>query len=157
MAGTKLPLECLITPATFGTREVTNSNGKVQGRCDANVLNRKYFVLEADIAEGEPGWLGLLPNSKYNGFDLQAGIIRHLFDLSYPIVSIVHSGNNSLHIWCSGKGLSDADINAKILPTSAFGVDTHGTTISQFMRLPNSPHPTRPQKLLYFNSDFIYD
>jgi hypothetical protein len=157
LTGGYLPLECLLTPATFGARTITKPDGKVQGRCDANVLNRKYFVLESDIAEGEPGWLGLLPNSKYNGFDLQAGIIRHLFDQEYPIVSIVHSGNNSLHVWCSGKGLSDAEINAKILPASVYGVDTHGTTISQFMRLPNSAHPTRPQRLLYFNSDFIYD
>ncbi len=149
------PEECLLTPATFAAREIINWKGEVQGRCDANVLTRKYFVLEADIAEKKPGWLNLLPNPKFNGFDLQAGIIRHLFDQNYPIISIIHTGNISLHAWCSGKGLSGQEIDTKIFQATPYGVDFHGTTKSQFMRLPNPLHPTRPQKLLYFNPTLI--
>ena len=148
-------LFCYLTPATFRNKTISNIDGKVQGRCNANVLRRRYFVLEADIAADQKGWEGILPNARYDGFDLQAGIIRHLLDQSYPIVSIIHSGGKSLHVWCSTKGLSEEQINQKIVYTNALGVDTHGLTKSQFMRLPNPGHPTRPQPLLYFNPQFI--
>ena len=146
---------CYLTPATFRAKTISNLVGKVQGRCNANVLRRRYFVLEADIAAGQKDWEGILPNPRYDGFDLQAGILRHLFDRGYPIVSIVHSGNKSLHVWCSTRRLSEEQINQKIVCTNALGVDTHGMTLSQFMRLPNPTHPSRPQPLLYFNLQFI--
>jgi hypothetical protein len=146
---------CYLTPATFRSKTIVNIDGKVQGRCNVNVLRRRYFVLEADIAAGEKGWEGILPNALYDGFDLQAAIIRHLFERGYPIVGIVHSGNKSLHVWCSSRGLSEEQIDQKIAYTNSLGVDTHGMTKSQFMRLPNPEHPTRPQPLLYFNPQFV--
>jgi hypothetical protein len=54
------------------------------------------------------------------------------------------AANKSLHVWCSTRGLSEEQINQKIVYTNALGVDTHGMTLSQFMRLPNPTHPSRP-------------
>jgi hypothetical protein len=128
-------------------------------------LNRRYFVLEIDIRAQEEDRYGQLvdtawaPTLRYagcTGFDLQAGVIRYLLDKQYPVVSIVHSGNKSLHVWCSGRGLSDVDLKGLIIPTSKYGVDVKaGKCKSQFMRLPNPTHSKRPQHLLYFNSRYV--
>lgn len=81
-------LFCFLTPATF--RERTR-------RCNENVLDRRYFVLEFDIKPENADWKGVLPSNQFDGFDLQAGVLLHLFEQNYPIVSIVHSGKSSLH------------------------------------------------------------
>jgi hypothetical protein len=146
---------CLLTPATF-RRQTIIHNGQTSGRCDPNIFRRKYFVLECDIAPNVAAWQGIFPNPMYDGFDLQAGVIRHLFDQHYPIVSIVHSGNKSLHIWCSGQGLSEGEIEERVAYTAPLGADAKaGRCRSQFMRCVSPRHPIRPQPLLYFNSDFI--
>jgi hypothetical protein len=146
---------CLLTPAVYREREIVQ-NGVYFQRCDANIAERKYWVVEFDIAEGQPAWKAILPNRDFDGFDLQAAIIFHLLALGFPIVSIVHSGRKSLHVWCSGRGMTNEEIEAKILSTALYGADVRaGLTISQFFRLPNPTHPSRPQRLLYFDSDFI--
>jgi hypothetical protein len=146
---------CLLTPAVYQERGIER-NGKGYGRCDENILERRYWVVEFDIAEGQPAWKGILPNRDFTGFDLQWAIIFHLFEQGFPIVAIVHSGNKSLHMWCSGYGMTNEEIEAKILSTALYGADVKaGLTISQFFRLPNPTHPSRPQRLLYFDSDFI--
>jgi hypothetical protein len=146
---------CLLTPAVYRQREIIR-DGQYYGRCDENILERKYWVIEFDIAEGQPAWKGILPNRDFDGFDLQVAIIFHLLALDFPIVSIVHSGKKSLHVWCSGHGLTNEEIEAKILSTAVYGADVKASlTLSQFMRLPNPIHPSRPQRLLYLNPDFI--
>jgi hypothetical protein len=146
---------CLLTPAVYREREIERA-GKRYGRCDENILERKYWVIEFDIGEGQPAWKGILPSRHFTGFDLQAATILHLMTLEFPIVSIVHSGGKSLHAWCSGHGMTNEEIEAKILSTAVYGADVKaGLAISQFFRLPNPVHPTRPQRLLYLNSDFI--
>lgn len=146
---------CLLTPAVYRDREI-EYDGRVWGRCERNVLRRKYWCIEFDIAAGQGNWKSVLPHRDYDGFDLQAGVIRHLFELGFPIVSIVHSGRKSLHVWCSGAGMTDEEIEAKILLTSAFGADVKAAlNNSQFMRLPNPLHCNRPQYCYYFNPKFI--
>jgi hypothetical protein len=146
---------CLLTPAVYREREIERA-GKSYGRCDENILERRYWVVEFDIAEGQPAWKGILPNRDFDGFDLQGAIILHLMAQGFPIVSIVHSGRKSLHAWCSGHGMTNEEIEARILSTAVYGADVKaGLAISQFFRLPNPIHPTRPQRLLYLNSDFI--
>ena len=146
---------CLLTPAVYREREIERA-GKRYGRCDENILERKYWVVEFDIAEGQPAWKGILPSRHFTGFDLQAAIILHLMALGFPIVSIVHSGRKSLHAWCNGHGMTNEEIEARILSTAVYGADVKaGLAISQFFRLPNPRHPARPQRLLYLNSDFI--
>jgi len=142
---------CFLTPAVYGAREI-EYDGRLWGRCEKNVLWRKYWCIEFDIAEGQGNWKGVLPHRDYDGFDLQAGIILHLFELDFPIVSIVHSGRKSLHVWCSGEGLTHEEIEAKILSTSIYGADVQAALkLSQFMRLPNPAHPHRPQFCYYLN------
>jgi len=146
---------CLLTPAVYGAKEI-EYDGRTWGRCERNVLRRKYWTIEFDIAEGQGNWKSVLPHRDYDGFDLQSGVILHLFELGFPIVSIVHSGRKSLHVWCSGEGLSDEEIETLILSTSAFGADVKAAlNNSQFMRLPNPVHPTRQQHCYYLNTDFV--
>jgi hypothetical protein len=155
IAQTGAPYYCLMTPATYRERWVVH-NRKNSGRCDPNVLTRKYFVVECDISPAVQAWRAVLPHPRYDGFDLQSGVIRHLFELGYPIVSIVHSGNKSLHVWCSGQGITEEEINEKIAYTAALGADAKaGMSRSQLMRIVNPTHPQRPQHLLYFDANFI--
>lgn len=153
-----------LTPAVFRAKVHRGDDGKKHGRCDENVSSRRYYVLECDIAETETKdgeirptfWTDTLHKERCTGFDLQAGVIRHLFENRFPIVSIVHSGGRSLHMWCSGKGFTDKQIKSWILDQGTLGVDTKaGVPRSQFFRLPNPDHPVRPQPLLYFNPEFI--
>jgi hypothetical protein len=101
-------------------------------------------------------WHPILEKAGCTGCDLQAGVILHLFELGYPIVSIVHSGNKSLHVWCSARGLTEDQILQKIDYAASLGADgVAGKKISQFMRLPNPDHGSRKQHLLYHNPAFI--
>jgi hypothetical protein len=148
-------LYCLMTPAIYRAEEI-EYEGRWWGRCDRNILRRKYWCIEFDIAENQGNWNSVLPHRDYDGFDLQSAIILHLFELGYPIVSIVHSGRKSLHVWCSGAGLTNEEIETLILHTSPFGADTKAAlTLSQFMRCPNPVHPSRPQHCFFLNRDLI--
>jgi hypothetical protein len=135
-----------------------------KGRCDAGILERRYFVLEFDIIgtkTKEDGsvvptpWQGVLQEAGCSGWDLQAGIIFHLFQRGYPIVSIVHSGGKSLHVWCSARGLTEDQILQMIAYAAGIGADSNGKKVSQFMRLPNPEHGFRKQHLIYHNPTFI--
>lgn len=142
---------CLLTPAVYREREI-EYEGRTWGRCDRNVLRRKYWVIEFDIAENQGNWKSVLPHRDYGGLDLQAGVILHLFELGFPIVSIVHSGRKSIHVWCSGEGLTHDEIETLILSTSVYGADIKaGLALSQFFRLPNPNHCNRPQHCYYLN------
>jgi len=99
---------CFLTPNPY--------RPDATGRCDAGILERRYFVLEGDIIDTKTKkngsvvptpWQPVLQEAGCSGWDLQAGIIFHLFELGYPIVSIVHSGDKSLHVWCSARGRAD--------------------------------------------------
>jgi hypothetical protein len=142
---------CWLTPNPF--------KPEASGRCNDGIAGRRYYVLEADIADfnkaGNPtAWEPYLKAEGANGWDFQAGIIRHLFERNYPIVSIVHSGNKSLHVWCASR-LPEEVILGVIRYGANLGMDDRGKVLSQFMRLPNPDHPTRRQPLLYFNPDFV--
>jgi hypothetical protein len=100
-------------------------------------------------------WHPILEKMGCTGWDLQAGIIFHLFELDYPIVSIVHSGGKSLHVWCSARGLTEDQILQMIDYAASLGADDAGKTVSQFMRLPNPDHAVRKQHLIYHNPAFI--
>jgi hypothetical protein len=132
---------CFLTPNPFKLDALS--------RCDAGILDRRYFVLEADIPpdgllKKTDGSLVIGPWAPFlkdcSSWDLQAGIIFHLFELNYPIVSIVHSGGKSLHVWCSARGFSEEQILERIAYTEGLGVDYRGKVPSQFMRLPNPEH-----------------
>ena len=100
-------------------------------------------------------WHPILEKAGCAGWDLQAGIILHLFELDYPITSIVHSGGKSLHVWCSARGLTEDQILQMIDYAARIGADHNGKKISQFMRLPNPDHASRKQHLIYHNPAFI--
>jgi hypothetical protein len=147
---------CFLTPNPY--------RPDAEKRCNAGILERRYFVSECDIvgARGrkdgtvvETPWYSILEKTGCTGWDLQAGIILHLFALGYPIVSIVHSGNKSLHVWCSARGLSEDQVLQMIAYAASLGADDAGKTVSQFMRLPNPEHATRRQQLIYHNPAFI--
>jgi hypothetical protein len=126
------------------------------GRCNDGILERRYYVLEADITDfnkktGKPTfWEPYLKAEAATGWDFQAAIIRHLFDLNYPIVSIVHSGGKSLHVWCKVCGTEEGVLGS-IRYAASLGVDDKGKVPSQFMRIPNPVHPTRKQPIIYHN------
>jgi hypothetical protein len=147
---------CFLTPNPF--------KPDVENRCDAGILERRYFVIECDIiGTSKRGngtivltpWHPILQKAGCSGWDLQAGIIFHLLELGYPIVSIVHSGNKSLHVWCSARGLTEDQILQMIAYAASLGADDAGKTLSQFMRLPNPDHGSRKQHLIYHNPTFI--
>jgi hypothetical protein len=147
---------CFLTPNPY--------RPDAAGRCDAGILERRYFVLEADIIRTktkkdgrvvETPWRPVLEEAGCSGWDLQAGIILHLFKLGYPIVSIVHSGGKSLHVWCSARGLAEDQILQMIAYAAGIGADDNGKKVSQFMRLPNPEHGSRKQHLIYHNPTFI--
>jgi hypothetical protein len=147
---------CLLTPNPY------KPNAEKRG--NAGILERRYFVIECDIVGTRKKkdktvvltpWHPILEKMGCNAWDLQAGIILHLFELGYPIVSIVHSGGKSLHVWCSVRRLTEEKILQMIAYTANLGADDAGKTISQFMRLPNPDHASRKQHLLYHNTDFI--
>jgi hypothetical protein len=152
----RLRYYCLMTPATY-QMELMHYKDRNWGRCDLNILRRKYWCIEMDISEKQKKghWKGVLPRRDYDGFDLQAGVIRQLFELGFPIVSIVHSGNKSLHVWCSGAGLSNEDIEMLITSVIHLGADPASRGLSQFMRVPNPDHPLRPQYCYYFDPKFV--
>jgi hypothetical protein len=152
----RLRYYCLLTPAVY-REELMYYDERDWGRCDLNILRRKYWCIEMDISEKQKKghWKGVLPRRDYDGFDLQAGVILHLFKLGFPIVSIVHSGGKSLHVWCSGEGLSNEDIEMLISLVVPLGADPASLGLSQFMRVPNPDHPSRPQCCYYFNPEFV--
>ncbi len=87
---------CFLTPNPF--------KPEAESRCDAGILERRYFVIEFDIIGIRKRkdesvvltpWHPILEEAGCSGWDLQAGIIFHLFELGYPIVSIVHSGGKA--------------------------------------------------------------
>jgi hypothetical protein len=146
---------CFLTPNSF--------KPDAERRCNDGIIKRRYFVMECDIIgfkkKGESlietPWHPILEKANCNGWDLQAGIILHLLELGYPIVSIVHSGNKSLHVWCSARGLTEERILKMIAYAASLGADDAGKTVSQFMRLPNPDHASRQQHLIYHNPAFI--
>jgi hypothetical protein len=147
---------CFLTPNPF--------KPDAERRCDAAILERRYFVLEGDIIGTKTKkdgsvvptpWQPVLQEAGCSGWDLQAGIIFHLFELGYPIVSIVHSGGKSLHVWCSARGLTEDQIREMIAYAAGIGADDNGKKVSQFMRLPNPEHGSRKQHLIYHNPNFI--
>jgi hypothetical protein len=147
---------CFLTPNPY--------RPDAEKRCNAGILERRYFVSECDIVgtikrKDEPfvetPWYAILEKMGCTGWDLQAGIILHLFALNYPIVSIVHSGNKSLHVWCSARGLTEDQVLQMISYAASLGADDAGKTVSQFMRLPNPDHATRKQHLIYHNPALI--
>jgi hypothetical protein len=146
---------CFLTPNPY--------RSDAEKRGNAGILERRYFVIECDIVGTRKKdetvvltpWRPILEKTGCTGWDLQAGIIFHLFELDYPIVSIVHSGNKSLHVWCSARGLTEDQILQMIGYAASLGADDAGKTVSQFMRLPNPDHATRKQHLIYHNPAFI--
>jgi hypothetical protein len=147
---------CFLTPNPF--------KPDAEQRCNAGILERRYFVSECDIVGTRKGkdetvvetpWYPILEKTNCTGWDLQAGIILHLFELGYPIASIVHSGNKSLHVWCSARSLTEDQVLQMIDYAASLGADDAGKTVSQFMRLPNPNHATRKQHLIYHNPTFI--
>jgi hypothetical protein len=147
---------CFLTPNPY--------RPDANGRCNAGILERRYFVIECDIVGTKSSkdgsvvftpWHPILEEAGCSGWDLQAGIILHLFELGYPIVSIVHSGGKSLHVWCSAYGLTEDQILRMIAYAAGLGADDAGKTVSQFMRLPNPDHGSRKQHLIYHNPVYI--
>jgi hypothetical protein len=151
-------LFCVVTPATYRMEWFYDEvEGRHYGRCDKNVLKRRYWCIEMDISEKEKKghWTSVLPRRDYDGLDLQAGVIFQLFEWGFPIVSIVHSGGKSFHVWCSGAGLTNDEIVELITLALPLGACASSKGLSQFMRLPNPDHPTRPQHCYYFDPKFI--
>jgi hypothetical protein len=85
------------------------------GRNEENVLWRQYCVFELDIKDVDKEgnstvWTGALAKEKAEPIDFQSAVVLHLFSLDFPICSIVHSGNKTIHVWCSAKGLDTSSI-----------------------------------------------
>jgi hypothetical protein len=143
-----LPVEaCLAPPSTFWTGQ--------QRRSNSNVKDRRYFVLDLDIAASrgcrETMWVRLLNELKVDHLDLQSAVVRYLFELRLPICTIVHSGNTSFQVWCSARRFTADELRSIYQSLCPFGVDRAGFTPSQFMRVVNEEHPTRQQTLIYFD------
>ena len=122
---------CFLTPNPY--------RPDAEKRCNAGILERRYFVIECDIVgtrkrkdgtDVETPWYAILEKTGCTGWDLQAGIILHLFELVYPIVSIVHSGGKSLHVWCSARGLTEDKILQMIEYAAGIGADDTGKSVS---------------------------
>jgi hypothetical protein len=136
-------------------------------RCDLNVRSLPYFVLEFDYEISNPELWALAARygieydreaCKLFFLDLQAAVIMHLMKIGLPVVSVIYSGGKSLHCWCANiRGW----FTPEFLPERfyaqmcAFGVDAHGATASQFMRIANPYRPERRQPILYHNTQYL--
>jgi hypothetical protein len=73
----------------------------------------------------DKGWDEFQLQTKGTGWDFQAAIIRHLFEMNYPIVSIVHNGGKSLYVWCAVR-VGEEAILGSIRYAASLGVDDKG-------------------------------
>jgi|SRR5271166_54366 hypothetical protein len=123
----------------------------LHSRRDVQPAMRSHFL---PVFEAFMDWDGFLRFCQRHR--PEAGVIRNFFEWKFPIVTIVHSGNKSLHVWLSGKDYDQYKIEDLAHDVSRFGVDSGAAVkLSQFFRLPNPIHPTRKQQLLYFDPEFI--
>jgi hypothetical protein len=105
-------------------------------RCDENIADRRFFVLELDITSDHPAWTNVLAEAKHAGFtvrDLCAAALLFM-STSYPLVLVVDSGGKSLHGWFYAPAI--ADHNEFCTKARKCGADRRICVPSQLWRMP---------------------
>jgi hypothetical protein len=117
----------------------------IWGRNNDNVLERRYLITEMDINDVKRM---LLDRYEIDPFDFQAAIILHLKGLNkLPLLSVVFSGNESLHsLWLADK---DEEVNRSFMADAVvLGADKALYAKSQFCGIYN---PQEGQRLFYLD------
>jgi hypothetical protein len=120
--------------------------GKTSPRCDANVLYRRWLVVEFDISRyGRDGktptfWKPLIDEWEMEGIsaqDAQIRLIQRVTGYEFPLAMIVFSGSKSLHSWFPVTGAREIDINNFIDRALNLGADKAAKVPSQYFRMPD--------------------
>ena len=141
-------IDKLVQHNQHGAWFVVNSFQQDSRRTDANLAYFRYCLLESDVAPADL-WLKML-------------VLLHM-----PLVSIVESGNRSVHalvrIGCSTKAEFDRERVKLIEQLCPFGCDPASLTASRLSRLPGVTRGDngRVQRLLWLSpnakAEPIYD
>ena len=127
-----------LTPNPFRQKQVKVS-GAWSMRCDANVLERRHFVIEFDLKERH-GWgpsiqrwgaAGLSPLDVHGAFFLWLAAMTKLL----PFM-IVFSGAVSYHAWYDARGVSREKLEHLVELTLPVGGDPATLVPSQLFRMP---------------------
>jgi hypothetical protein len=118
-----------------------NKQGRPSPRCQSNVVERRYLVVEFDDPE------------------LTKPIQSHLatrLSVYAPLVLAVDSGNKSIHSWYRVDGLSPLEQNRFFALACFLGADPSRWDICGWVRMPggrrhNATSPLVIQEVLYFN------
>jgi hypothetical protein len=125
-----------IVPNPMRGRLATTSEGRPSPRCKANILCRRFLVVESDSVEKEA----------------QARILDFLGGF-LPLVMVVDSGGKSLHGWFYVEGLQQEAAEAFFRVACALGADSALWVPCQWVRLPGGTRAgesPRIQRIVYF-------
>lgn len=130
-----------IVPNPMIRPEGKTQDGKDSPKCNSNIKERKYLVVESDVVKDK---------------DHQLGIILFLAQFA-PLVLIMDSGSKSLHAWFDcGNSEGQRQCSAFFYIATLFGADTAMWTVSQYCRLPNGLRENgNKQQVIYFATDII--
>lgn len=134
-----------LNPSTFKKIEgVPNPNdrGKISTRCNANVKDRRFMVLEMDSKDDADV-------ERFNTFAMTVAQFA-------PLVLVVDTGNRSIHFWFDTNGIKKAIIGAFFSIACAHGADKQLGVRSQIARMPNvsaAAENRGPQRVVYYDPD----
>jgi hypothetical protein len=132
--------------ATFREVGGVPNGDRTSTRCDANVADRRYMVLERDCKEGDPE--GPADVERFSTFCLE--VARFV-----PLAMAVDTGGSSVHFWFDVRDLPEAGREEFFSTAVEHGADPRMRVPSQVARTPNVPGEPgrRDQVLLHWDPD----
>jgi hypothetical protein len=129
------------------------NNGRRMERCLANVLERRFIVVDFDLksASMKPV-LQRWASVGYTPQDGMAALIT-IMEQNAPLVLVVFSGNISLQAWFYCAGVEVENIGAWFTDGCLLGADPAGWVSSQYFRMPGATRKKsgKIQEIVYFN------
>jgi hypothetical protein len=133
-------------------------------RCNANIKQVRWYVLEWDIAKYSrngktlTAWAPLIDEWQRAGItirDANARLIDHIARFVKPAI-IVDTAGKSLHSWLPSLTMSDETAKDLSAYAQVLGADNCLSTISQLFRMPGGTRENgKHQSVLYFNPSII--
>ena len=149
-----------LNPSTFLEKAGITQKGKsyLSKRCNDDVAQRCYMLLECDVKEGgeREGGKGLY--TKEEALAIRERFITFCMELAkyLPLAMVVDSGGKSIHFWfwC---GEWTEEVERVFAIACAHGADKAMRVLSQKARMPNVSgyDDRRDQKLLYYDPERI--
>jgi hypothetical protein len=149
-----------LNPSTFLEKAGITQKGKsyLSKRCNDNVAQRCYMLLECDVKEGGSREGGKGFYTKEEALAIRERFITFCMELAkyLPLVMAVDSGGKSIHFWfwC---GEWTEEVERVFAIACAHGADKAMRVLSQKARMPNVSgyDDRRDQKLLYYDPERI--